>query len=142
MTQKHGTRDTYSLGCKRQLQGSIVLKNFKYLLCYCVTSRIYPLILSFNNNALKKNSVQVSVLLCFFFVCFETLLFRGLTSVSWSKKLGLILFFQIRCWFHFIWSPIKLENYIIWRHLMMLVLIQFIKQNIFIACFVFHARRD
>ncbi len=131
MTQTHGHRTTYPLGCKRQLWGSNILNIFEYLLCYCVTLLIHPTLLSFNSNTAKKITGQLSALLCFFFVCFDTLLFRGLTSVSWSKKLGLVLFFQNKCWFHLIWYPIKLENIIIWRHLMMLVLILFIKQNIF-----------
>jgi hypothetical protein len=131
MTHQHGHRSTLLCLSKRQAQVSNIFKNIYFVLCYCVTYQIHPTCLSFNNNTAKKITVQLSVLFCFFFVHFQTLSFRGLITVSWSKKLGLVLFFQNKCWFHLIWYPIKLENIIIWRHLMMLVLILFIKQNIF-----------
>ena len=85
MTHQHGHRSTLLCLSKRQAQVSNIFKNIYFVLCYCVTYQIHPTCLSFNNNTAKKSSgvlVPLSVLLCFFFVHFDTLLFRGVMNVS------------------------------------------------------------
>jgi hypothetical protein len=67
------------------------LKNYNYVVCYCVTPSLNPLILSIKNNTVRKKSAVL--ILCYVLpVHFERSSFRGLTYVFAVPK---ILFYFV-----------------------------------------------